>query len=367
MGGPGGGGGGGAGRGGGGRRRGEQSRSAAATATSNGNRRDQQQVDGGRQQDVPVSPLLRLSMSGQNGAEASTSMASSSTLKAVAEEGEITGSEAKSDGNGMDASASPAKRQKMEDGSSATISANSSSLLICHPTTSTDHDKNTTKRGSTKVLVRLDEPDWMARQPPHLRRLVRAAADRSTTLLLMPGGMARRKENTTTYSPKQDVIRWRIEWRFHLQMPSKAKEGGKIAATEETAQSSSGCANTARADATPMPHTDPSPAVVTISVDGIPESTSLAEVLSAQLDVNPEGKNRAARSRLRPLASLPRQSLRILTKLLPCPASNPLYIELRSDQSLAEALKGLTVVEFPVLEVVREEELGLFRRKIEML
>ena len=355
---------GGGGAGGSGRRR--------RTDQASRDERQQQQQDG--QQGVPVSPLLRLSMSKQTGEEkdktpthtAPAAPAVSSAPSAETEDGEIA--ERKGEDDAMPAS--QAKRRKMV-GVSAVISTSAasniaksgSSLLICHPTSTTDAgmnaqlSKNNSTNGSGIPMVRLDEPDWLVRHPPNLRRLVRAAADRHTNLLLMPKGMTRRQENTTTHSSKQDVINWRIEWKFHLEVAPKTEGGPNSVRGRADGVTRSTCAN----------GTETNPAVVTITVDGIPESTSLSDILSAQLDVKPDGKNRAARSKLRALASLPRESLHILTKSLPCPASKPLYVELQPDQNLTEALKGLTIVEFPVLEVAAEQYLGLFPRKIEVM
>jgi len=342
--------GGGGGGGGAGRRRGD----------AHAARDQQQRGDGQQDVQVPVSPLLRLSMSRQKGGEkddGSATAAPPTISSERAEDGEII-----QDTNEHGAmSSSPVKRQKMADGTATVSSTNVSSLLICRPTSPKNDDKNAqhSRNMNRNRLsgVRLDEPDWVAQQPPHLRRLVRAAADRQTTLLLMPKGMARRKENTTTHSPKHDVIHWRVELRFHLKVTPRATEDAGLVGSGADGSTRIACSK----------GTDEGPAVVTITVDGIPEVTSLVDILSAQLDVKPDGKNRAARSKLRALASLPRESLRILTKSLPCPASKPIYVELESDQNLTAALKGLTIVEFPILEVVTQQDLDAFPRRIEML
>ena len=261
-----------------------------------------------------------------------------------------------------------AKRQKLDDfmtnGTENNCITDSSLLNICQPAISNEKDITSNQQVANPITavaatnnnnaaskVKVAEPEWLSRHPPHLRRLVRAAADRNTTLLLMPAGMARRKENTTTHSPKQNVIRWRIELRFHLRVasPSSVPSGELDDASSND-----------NSDSLPV-------SVITIFLDGIPESNKLSEIISAQLDVNPEGKNREARSKLRTMATMPRSSLHIMTKVLPCPASRPVYTEIGSESSVADALAGLTVVEYPVFEIVTEGDLAKFPRKIEEL
>lgn len=334
--------------------------------------------DGG----APISPLLRLSMKAakenekgsahQNAEEASPFEAAASEPPASKlderEEGEVEEmKQSSAAASEQDANVAPmAKRQRFDDDVTGSTDKNatldSNLLNICQPASSSAPNQGdgtgnqqmpnpiaiaaSTASSSVVSKVKVADPEWLARYPPHMRRLVRAAADRNTTLLLMPGGMARRKENTTTHSPKQDVIRWRVELRFHLQTPL----------------SSPGCGDAmgGTSDGSPC-------SVVTIFVDGIPESNKLSDILSAQLDVNPEGKNREARSKLRSMASMTRKSLRILIKVLPCPASRPVYTEIGSGSSIADALRGLTVVEYPVFEIVKEADLAHFPRKIEEL
>ena len=356
------------------------------------NEQQHQQQNGSlRDDNAPISPLLRLSMKageekdncGDGGSgedeKAKTESTTSTTKLDEREEGEVEEASTitmppAAHIKGDEDTAPVAKRQKLDDyvanGTTNNSVADSSLLNICQPASSStskegDDVRNqqmenpitaaaATNNSNATSKIKVAEPEWLSRHPPHLRRLVRAAADRNTTLLLMPAGMARRKENTTTHSPKQNVIRWRIELRFHLRAESSSSlpvSSGLIGDTSS---------NGVNSDSLPC-------SVITIFLDGIPESTKLSEILSAQLDVNPEGKNREARSKLRAMATMPRSSLRILTKVLPCPASRPVYTEITSESSVADALAGLTVVEYPVFEVVKEDDLDNFPRKIEEL
>ena len=371
--------------GGGGGRRGRGKPSGA------GRQKEQRQSKNGSMDEdggAPISPLLRLSMkvakenekgvAHQNAEEASPLEAAASEPPASKlderEEGEVEEMKQSSAGaTEQDANVAPmAKRQRLDDDVTSSTDKNatmgSNLLNICQPASSSVPNEGdgtgnqqmpnpiaiAASNASSSVVskVKVADPEWLARHPPHLRRLVRAAADRNTTLLLMPGGMARRKENTTTHSPKQDVIRWRIELRFHLHTPSSSSSSSPCGDSDDAMGGTS--------DGSPC-------SVVTIFVDGIPESNKLSDILSAQLGVNPEGKNREARSKLRSMASMTRMSLRILTKVLPCPASRPVYTEIGSGSSVADALRGLTVVEYPVFEIVKEADLVHFPRKIEEL
>lgn len=202
-----------------------------------------------------------------------------------------------------------------------------------------------TVKESPRRLLHVNDPEWLAKHPPHLRRLVRSAHERNITLLLMPPGMARRKENTTTCNPKTNILRWKLELKFHVSS-SSSKSANLLSKTKENEIEDSS---------------------VSISVNGIQESTKLSDLIAAQLDVVPGGKNREARSKLKSLAAIPRDMVRIITKVLPCPASSPKYTVLCANQTLAEALKGRTIVEYPILEVVRESDLRDFPMMIEEL
>ena len=50
--------------------------------------------------------------------------------------------------------------------------------------------------------------------PNYLQKLRHEAKIQHVTLLFMPMGMERRKNNTTRYHPKTNIINWKIEWKF---------------------------------------------------------------------------------------------------------------------------------------------------------
>lgn len=61
--------------------------------------------------------------------------------------------------------------------------------------------------------------------PPRRRTQV---SKRHTTLQIMPPGMQRRRENTTTFVRRDQSIAWRVEWRIHPQ-PAEPGPGPDLA------------------------------------------------------------------------------------------------------------------------------------------
>jgi len=57
----------------------------------------------------------------------------------------------------------------------------------------------------------------------------------------------------------------------------------------------------------------------------------------------------------------------LLIKRLPCPSNRPTYVELSRDATLEMALKDMTVIEYPTIEVVPPSRLPDFPRSIEVL
>jgi hypothetical protein len=62
----------------------------------------------------------------------------------------------------------------------------------------------------------------MNQLPHHLKQLVYQARLRDVNLQIMPQTFERRKCNTTTYSARDRLMHWHIEWIFH------ADDGHKI-------------------------------------------------------------------------------------------------------------------------------------------
>jgi hypothetical protein len=145
--------------------------------------------------------------------------------------------------------------------------------------------------------------------PPKWRRLVQQAREREVTLLLMPQGMERHKSNTSHFNTKSERIIWKLEFSIH-------------------------------GDATP-----PNKMIVSNKVS---EESKFIE------EWNKHTQNMEIQ-----------QDLHFMLKKLPCPANKPQYVELNKESTLGDALKGMTVIEFPTIYVVLATELHNFPRLIQ--
>lgn len=140
--------------------------------------------------------------------------------------------------------------------------------------------------------------------PLKWRRLVQQAKERQTTLLLMPPGMQRHKSNTSQYHIASDVIFWKLEF-----------------------------------------------------IMGVHKSTTtLKKVSEDSLWIEEWSKQQK---------NVDLESLHFLMKKLPCPSNKPLYVTLDRKMTLKEALKGMTIIENPIIEVVVTEDLNNFPRAIQ--
>lgn len=169
---------------------------------------------------------------------------------------------------------------------------------------------------------------------PKVDPLVRQAELKGVNLLRMPPGMQRRLNNTSKYNKKADSITWKIELLFHSKEndPDERKDdiqvGEKIKPTKFTVESS------------------------------LADSSTLGQELGKHLDVLPG--NASTRSTLKSFASVPRESLRLFMKCLPCSSVAPKYYQLDPDVTLVEALRGKTIIEYPTVEVVKSEDKDRF-------
>lgn len=140
--------------------------------------------------------------------------------------------------------------------------------------------------------------------PPKWRRLVQQAKERDVTVLLMPPGMERHKSNTTHFHAKSNMLIWKLEFAFHVDATSSA---------------------------------------TIISHNKVPEEAIIHhewEKVASNMGTG--------------------QELHFMLKMIPCPANRPAYVELDKESTLKEALKGMTVIEYPTIEVVVATELHRF-------
>ena len=173
--------------------------------------------------------------------------------------------------------------------------------------------------------------------------LVRQAESKGIALLRMPCGMQRRQSNTTRFQKKTGVISWKIELCFHVpkSMLDDERGGGSSSYRSTAAQDGSAAL----------------PKFLRVESE-LSESSTLSEELGKHLDVHPH--NTATRSRLRWFANAPRDSLVLLMKRLPCSSASPKYFKLDPNAPLSESLKGKTIIEFPTIDVVVDEDKGCY-------
>ena len=172
--------------------------------------------------------------------------------------------------------------------------------------------------------------------------LVRQAESKGIALLRMPCGMQRRHSNTTRFQKKTGVISWKIELCFHMP---------KSILDDERCGGSSSYRSASQDGSAALPKF--------LRVESeLSELSTLSEELGKHLDVHPH--NTATRSRLRSFANAPRDSLVLLMKRLPCSSAAPKYFKLDPNAPLSESLKGKTIIEFPTIDVVVDEDKGCY-------
>ena len=158
--------------------------------------------------------------------------------------------------------------------------------------------------------------------------LIRQAELKGVNLLRMPPGMERRKSNTTKFNKKKGIITWKVELCFHL--PKDTSDISEGVSTNEDKKKTL-------------------PRFLKVETN-VQDSSTLSEELGKHLDVH--SGNSATRSQLRQFTTVPRESLLIFIKRLPCRSSSPQYYKLDPNMTLMELLKGKTIIEFPTIDVI---------------
>lgn len=179
------------------------------------------------------------------------------------------------------------------------------------------------------------------------QKLVQQSLRRGVNLLLMPDGMQRSLLNKTTrFDQKKDTIIWKVELQLHyfssMSKDNIDKEGSK------------GIDHTRKA----------------LYLDRVEESSTLEAPFSNLLQ---RSITHSAPTNVRFMAKRFHDSNKngikdnvcILMKKLPCKSSQPVYSHLDIKSTLADMLKGMTVIEFPTIEVVLDQDLKHFSVLIE--
>ncbi|KAI8518397.1 Box C/D snoRNA protein 1 [Branchiostoma belcheri] len=149
--------------------------------------------------------------------------------------------------------------------------------------------------------------------------LLRSKARQSgVTLKLLPAGFTRRRQNTTQFNRKFQMMNWRVEWSFPL-----------------------------------------SDLEAFYSDKWVPEDTVLKTALEKYVD--PEKANPVVRLRLKTYCSRELSHIHLLMKVEERRANSVRYDELDADMTLKENLRGKVVVEFPTILVVLREQMHKYK------
>lgn len=141
---------------------------------------------------------------------------------------------------------------------------------------------------------------------PQWRHFQQVASDRGVQILFMPTGMLRHKSNKSHV--KKDTIYWNVEWNLH---PLESKE----------------------------------PVAKYTSL--VAETTLIIKALES-LDLRST-------------------DVSLLIKRLPAPSNQPKYNLISDDMTLQLALKDMTVIEYPTIEIVPRSRLSEFPQVIEAI
>lgn len=180
--------------------------------------------------------------------------------------------------------------------------------------------------------------------PKHKQFLVQKAKERNIRLLLMPQGMQRHILNKSKYDAKKDRILWKVEIVFHVisaanDYSTEAKKHLKS----------------------------------TIVLDRIPEHEAIYPSLCKEFE---KFISHSAPSETRCILRHFRESNTIhkiksdalmVMKRVPCRSSQPKFVKVDLKQKLREMLSGMTIIEFPSIDVVLPEDSQYFPLVIEEL
>mmetsp|Transcript_1658 Transcript_1658/g.2464 ORF Transcript_1658/g.2464 Transcript_1658/m.2464 type:complete len:196 (-) Transcript_1658:13-600(-) len=186
----------------------------------------------------------------------------------------------------------------------------------------------------------------LAKYPKHKQLLVQKAKERNINLLLMPPGMHRHQMNKTTkYDTKKDTIFWKVEFIFHCIFKGETKGEGDNNHGDETVND--------------KPHKK-----IVLTVDRVPELDELSKHLSTifkrHVSHSAPSETRSALKHFRNAANEIKDNVIMLMKKIPCKSSEPKYSRVDVNRNMCDILKGSSIIEFPTVDVVLEQDLENF-------
>jgi hypothetical protein len=188
---------------------------------------------------------------------------------------------------------------------------------------------------------------------PNVRRLVKACEERKVSLVIMSPGMTRREMNTSRFLQKKDKVYWRV------QMVFVASKGG-AADPSRLLQPDLECSNEGALSTTG--------GLVGIALEGVDEEKKIQDILAPFIDAMVQEcgirSNEAQRHALRHLRSR-RTEVVCLLQSIPSPASCPVFTIVSETETLREALRDETVLEYPVFFVGLAGDMDALRRRVQ--
>lgn len=175
-------------------------------------------------------------------------------------------------------------------------------------------------------------PQILTDHPPSVKKLVTAAKDRKTTVLIMPQGMTKRKTNCSAYHAKIDKIFWKVHIVFLMSQDFDMKDmlSPNLDSTKEFTIMGT-----------------PVASMLGTSVNRVDEMKTVESLLENHFFQIQQG-NELIRHALRPLR-LKKDSLRCLLQILPSSASAPRFHEVPLSFTVRDALADKVVIEYPTL------------------
>ena len=183
-------------------------------------------------------------------------------------------------------------------------------------------------------------------QPPHRRKLLQQAERRGVALELLPVGMQRQRENTSSFEQRAQQLRWRVELHF-AQAQVRHVEASVPERTVLRALLDALLLPAAAAAAEAGPSAD---------ADGAAPAAAPAAARFGGDD----GQRALLRHKLRLYARAGVGELGVFLRVPHTRADEPRYSRLSLDATLGEALRGERLIEFPTLHVATPEEAGAF-------
>lgn len=200
------------------------------------------------------------------------------------------------------------------------IGATSTSIIKrCshHPLLQEEHTSSTTTMVPPPTTTSISNNRGGRPISQKLKRLLQESRERDITLLVMPPGMQRHKSNTSHYNVTNGIIFWRLEFIIHMSSTDSHKKKNKVVFCKKVSE----------------------------ECHWIEEYNHLWG--------GDKGMNGEVCS----------NHIFFLMKKIPFKT----YIELDRKITLRQILKGMTIIEYPTIEVVTSDNMHNFPRSIQVL